>query len=64
MKKITRLPEPIECDKCGCEFTFDDQDIYVTALRRPSWLFGLPVNRECRVVKCPICGEELVLKWF
>lgn len=50
MKTIINPPSPVKCKTCGCEFTFEFEDIQV--------------DEECIIVTCPACGDEIVLKRF
>ena len=64
MKTIINLPSPVKCKTCGCKFIFEYEDTIFATRLHSSWLFGKPVGKECMMVKCPACGDEIILKWY
>lgn len=56
MRKIIDIPNSVMCDKCGCYFSYEDEDVTEFDERKIGtghslfWLVG-----------CPNCGEELVV---
>jgi DNA-directed RNA polymerase subunit RPC12/RpoP len=40
------------CSRCGCEFTYEYEDIHTEAIR------GLTTNSTTRYVVCPDCGNK------
>ena len=45
-----------ECDACGCEFTYEKEDVKETP---PD---PLRMVRQKEIVQCPQCGSEIVIK--
>lgn len=56
--KIIKLPDPIKCSCCGCEFEYDDRDVYES--------YKMTDGEDIIVfnvyVDCPICRTKFSLK--
>ena len=65
MKKVIESPEPLICDKCGCKFTYEAEDVkFDRVLVRSGFLGILPLCRSARAVRCPICNNAIVIEWY
>lgn len=63
MRKIVTPPKPIKCPECGCEFTFDAEDIKCDSYWNPSAFLGiLGLSQSCRGVRCPVCNHLYVIE--
>ena len=56
-----------ECEDCGCKFRITSDN----EIKRGNWKYieeGLIFPHKCKVyydsVKCPQCGNEVVIKWY
>ena len=66
MEVVEKGDKIYECDTCGCKFKitsdkeinrFDKQLVQIGAFL-PKWEY-----RNCYSVKCPQCGERIIIKW-
>lgn len=63
--RIIKNPEPIKCEKCGCVFEYNEQDIKDDYfLDYGAFLGILPLSKRCKGVRCPICDNLYVVNFL
>ncbi len=56
--KILKLPDPIKCSCCGCEFEYDDRDIFESY----NMTEGESTVTFNVYVECPICKQRFSIR--
>ena len=49
-----------ECDTCGCEFTYEKEDVKEASPDPFRMVRQKEIQKE--IVQCPQCGREIVIK--